>query len=85
MSFWKGVGKIAASVGSAVVDEVKAANERSKQYKSDMKGKTDRRLKSIMVNDLRTSPLKASAAKRELLNRGYSEDELGEHMRQNRK
>ncbi|EOC1805612.1 hypothetical protein ACI1G1_003398 [Vibrio cholerae] len=85
MSFWKSVGKIAASVGSAVVDEAKAANERNKQYKSDMESESDHRLKSIMVNDFSHSPLKASAARRELLNRGYSEDELKEYMRQNRK
>lgn len=84
MSFWKSVGDLAMKAGSAVATEAKAAGQRSSEYKEQMQGESDSSLKSIMVRDFKHSPLKASSARRELLNRGYSEDELRSHMQMNR-
>ncbi len=70
MSFWKKAGELASKTGSYALKEVKAANERSKQYNEEMPEKNDDELIRIIKKERSSSPVKASAAYKELKNRG---------------
>ncbi|GAB2994781.1 hypothetical protein [Psychrosphaera aestuarii] len=76
MSFWKKAGELAMKAGGAIVDEAKAANERSREYKAEMPSKSDSDLARIVNNERNRSPLKASAAFQELKYRGYSPEDI---------
>lgn len=82
MSFWSAVGKSAKAIGKFVAEEAKAATDRSKQYKLDMLNKQDSELFKIIELERSTSPLMAGVAKRELENRGYSQEEIVEKIRE---
>lgn len=76
MSFWKKAGELALKTGSYALKEVKAANERSAQYNEEMPGKNDDELIRIIKKEKSSSPLKASAAYKELKNRGYDPEDI---------
>lgn len=76
MSFWKKAGDLALKAGSAAVNEAKAANERSQQYKAEMPSKSDSELARIVKRERNSSPLKASAAFQELKSRGFSPEQI---------
>jgi hypothetical protein len=76
MGFWSSVGELAKKAGNAALDEAKAANDRTKVYKAEMPNKSDDELVQIISKDMKRSPLKASAATRELKSRGYSPEEI---------
>ncbi len=72
MGLWdnvKKVGKVAFSEGQNVMD-------RSQGYTQEMPMKTDEDLFRIIRNELKDSPMKAGAAKKELENRGYNHDAI---------
>ena len=71
MGFWDTVGKAA----KAVADGSKEFKERRAQYDEEMSSKSDRELARIVVNEHSRSPLKATSARVELRNRGYSDIE----------
>lgn len=76
MGFWSTVGGIALKAGNAALKEGKEAVERSKQYKDEMPEKKDDDLLIIIKKERSRSPLKASAAMKELESRGYSKEEI---------
>ncbi len=80
MSFWKKAGDLALKTGGAVLGEIKAAGERTEQYKEEMPSKNDESLFKIIEKERAGSPLKASAAMQELKSRGYSSEEIKEKI-----
>ncbi|WP_024612082.1 hypothetical protein [Pseudoalteromonas sp. TB64] len=76
MSFWKKAGELAMKAGSAIADEAKEAGERNKEYKAEMPNKSDSDLARIVNNERSRSPLKASAAFKELKSRGFSPEDI---------
>ena len=76
MSFWKKAGELAAKTGSVITEQVRDANERTKQYKTEMPSKSDSELAKILNKERSRSPLKASAAYQELKSRGFSPEEI---------
>jgi hypothetical protein len=76
MGFWDKAAGLAKKAGSAVIDEAKAASDRTKEYKAEMPSKNDDELAQIISKDMKRSPLRAGAASRELKNRGYSPEEI---------
>lgn len=78
MGFWNALGEAALEVGKAAVGATKEASDRMEQHKSDVKDLSDSQLKKILENEPGTSFLKASAARKELLERGCPEDEVKE-------
>ncbi|HGY1053537.1 TPA: hypothetical protein ACNUVO_004347 [Aeromonas salmonicida subsp. pectinolytica] len=71
MGFWESAGSLAKTVGKAALEEGQGALERSRQYREEMPGKSDRELAKIVIYE-GDSPLKAGAAFQELKSRGYS-------------
>jgi len=76
MGFWDKAGELAKKAGSAVLDEAKAAGDRNKEYKAQMPNKSDAQLVSIVKNERTSSPLKSSAAFKELKSRGYDAEDI---------
>ena len=77
MGFWSTVGKVGKAVGEEALKQGGGALDRSKQYKEEMPGKSDRDLLSF-VKRKGSSPMKAVAAFSELKNRGYSPEQIKE-------
>ncbi|EGF2049608.1 hypothetical protein IB428_004641 [Salmonella enterica] len=75
MGFWDKARDVAKSAGKVAWEQTKAANERVQQYKDEMPSLNDRELARIVAKERSSSPLKASAARQELKNRGYSTTE----------
>ncbi len=75
MSFWDKVGQAAKTAGEYAAKEAKnqydGAKERSAQYAEEMPDMNDRQLAKIVLTEASKSPLKATAARRELRSRGY--------------
>ncbi len=75
MSFWNKVGQAAKTAGEYAAKEAKnqydGAKERSAQYAEEMPDMNDRQLAKIVLTEASKSPLKATAARRELRSRGY--------------
>lgn len=75
MSFWNKVGQVAKTAGEYAAKEAKSqyegAKERSTQYTDEMPNMNDRQLAKICLTEFQKSPLKATAARKELRNRGY--------------
>ena len=75
MSFWNKVGQVAKTAGEYAAKEAKSqyadAKERSAQYADEMPNMSDRQLAKICLTEFQKSPLKATAARKELRNRGY--------------
>lgn len=75
MSFWNKVGQVAKAAGEYAAKEAKnqyeGAKERSAQYAEEMPNMSDRQLAKICLTEFQKSPLKATAARKELRNRGY--------------
>lgn len=76
MSFWKKAGELVLKTGSYALKEAKAASERSAQYDEEMPCKNDDELIRIIKKEKSSSPLKASAAYKELKNRGYDPEDI---------
>jgi len=76
MGFWDKAADLAKKAGGTVLDEAKAAGERSKQYNAEMPSKSDSELVSILKNERSRSPLKAGAASKELKSRGYNGEDI---------
>lgn len=76
MSFWNKLGELALKTGSYALKEARAASERSVQYSEEMPEKNDHELISIIKKEHTSSPLKASAAYKELKNRGYEPEDI---------
>ena len=70
--FSESAGKFAKAAGKMALEETKAANERSQEYKAEMPFKSDRELAKICIHERSHSPLKAGAALQELKSRGYT-------------
>ncbi len=81
MGFWSVLGEVALEVGKAAIGATKEANNRMEKHKSDVKDLSDSQLKKILENEPGSSFLKASAARKELLERGCPEDEVKECFR----
>jgi hypothetical protein len=81
MGFWSVLGEVALEVGKAAVGATKEVNDRMENHKSDVKDLSDSQLKKILESELGSSFLKASAARKELLERGCPEDEVKECLR----
>jgi hypothetical protein len=75
MSFWNKIGQAAKTAGEYAAKEAKnqydGAKERSAQYAAEMPDMSDRQLAKIVLTEASKSPLKATAARRELRSRGY--------------
>ena len=82
MGFWSTVGKISKAVGKEVLTQGGEALDRSKQYTQQMPTKTDDELFRIIKKELRSSPMKTGAAKKELESRGYNHEEIMARLRQ---
>tara|TARA_R110002167_G_scaffold365855_2_gene591646 strand:+ start:353 stop:1438 length:1086 start_codon:yes stop_codon:yes gene_type:complete len=67
---------IAKKIGSTALDEAKNAVDRSQQYRAEMPDKSDSELAKIVNREMNSSPLKASAANKELKSRGHSPQEI---------
>ncbi len=75
MSFWKNVGKVAATVGKGALDVASDTLEKSKEYKQEMAGKSDTQLFDI-IKSSQSMSLRVGAAASELKNRGYTQDDI---------
>ncbi len=76
MGFWDKAGGLALKAGAYAVKEVKAAGDRSREYKELMPTLTDDELFRILKKERSSSPLKAGAANNELKDRGYDQDSI---------
>ena len=74
MGFWDKAADLAKKAGSAAIDEFNAAGDRNKEYKESMTLMSDQELAKIATSEreLKSSPLKAGAAIKELKSRGYT-------------
>ncbi|HFQ5418776.1 hypothetical protein D8T27_14915 [Vibrio vulnificus] len=79
MSFWKNVGKVAATVGKGALDVASDTLEKSREYKQEMAGKSDSQLLDILRTQ--SMSLRVGAAATELKNRGYTQDEINSARR----
>ena len=77
MGFWDSVGKLAKVAGN----EIKAANQRHQEYKSEMTYKSDSELARVIKRETSSSPLKSGAAVQELKPRGYDKESISDLMR----
>lgn len=76
MGFWDKAGVLALRAGTFAVKEVKAASDRSREYKGFMPTLSDDELLRIVKNERSSSPMKAGAAHGELKNRGYDPESI---------
>lgn len=84
MSFLNTVGHILIKTADLLVMAINAfssygdqASEKVQNYRSEMKDKSDAELAKTIYKDYKASKyLRASVAKEELKNRGYSEQEI---------
>ncbi|POR58520.1 hypothetical protein [Pseudomonas syringae] len=76
MGFWDKAGELALKAGTFVVKEVKAAGDRSREYKELVPTLSDDELLRILKKERSSSPMKAGAAHGELKNRGYDPESI---------
>lgn len=76
MGFWNKAGELAMKAGAFAVKEVKAAGDRSREYKELMPTLSDDELLRIVKRERSSSPMKAGAAHGELKNRGYDPESI---------
>ena len=76
MGFWNKAGGLALKAGAFAVQEMKAAGDRSKEYKELMPTLSDDELLRIVKKERSSSPMKAGAAHSELKNRGYDPESI---------
>ena len=76
MGFWDKAGGLALKAGAYAVKEVKAAGDRSREYKELMPTLADDELLAILKKERSSSPMKAGAANNELKNRGYDQESI---------
>ncbi|SMS12628.1 hypothetical protein CFBP1590__5042 [Pseudomonas viridiflava] len=76
MGFWDKAGELALKAGTFAVKEVKAAGDRSREYKELMPTLSDDELLRIVKKERSSSPMKAGAAHGELKNRGYDPESI---------
>lgn len=84
MSFWAGLGKVVGEVASSTVDKVKEFSEEKQQFKDLYAQLDDEELFHKLLQATRFKKIAEGAAIRSTLNeRGYTSEQISDHIRRN--
>lgn len=75
MSFWKTVGKVAATVGKGALNVASDTLDKTQEDKQEMADKSDAQLIELLTSS-RSMSMRVASAATELKRRGYNQEEI---------